>query len=135
MTDWKVLAFTTGIAFAIALLQLWLKLLSRRPPPGKNHGLVPEDFVWWIEWVVAASVALALTLIVASYNGRVIPFSQVLSTIIALLCGFSILPYLAKVYAYDKNGQVKGWREIVVMNVLGMLILLSAVAAGVKAYG
>lgn len=131
----RVILITLGLATAVTTLQLWLKLTSRTPLPGKKHGLTGDDFVWWIEWVVLASVALITLLIVSSAAKRPIAIPPIVLTTITLFLGYSALPWLVKTYAYNDKGHVKGWKQVVAMNAVGMLVLLAAVSTGAKIYG
>ena len=129
------LAITAAVAAATAVLQVWLKLISRTPLPGKKHGLEIEDALWWTDWVVAASFALVGALIAAARAGKQVPVPQVVVAALALFVGFSVMPYGLRMVAYAQNAKIKGWLWVWAANGVASLILLSAVAAGVKVYG
>lgn len=125
-------AATLCIATATALLQLWLKLISRQPPPGKRHGLNLDDAVWWIDWIVTASITLVAFVLLAIANNRSVTIGQISLAILSLFLGYSAIPFAVRMFCYTPNGKLKDWRFIVPANVVGILILLMAVAAGAK---
>lgn len=125
-------AVTLGLATATVCLQLWLKLISRQPPPGKSHGLNLDDAVWWIDWIVTASVTLVGFVLLAVANGKQVTLGQVALALFSLFLGYSAMPYGVKMLCYDSQGQLKGWRYIVPANIVGIMILLSSVAAGAE---
>jgi len=126
---------TASVAGGTAVLQVWLKLISRTPLTNKKHGLEMEDALWWTDWVVAACFALVGSLIAAAREQKDVPVPQVVMAAIALLVGFSVMPYGLRMVAYSQNAKIKGWRWVWAANGVASLILLSAVAAGVKVYG
>jgi hypothetical protein len=131
----SALLITASIAAATAILQVWLKLISRTPRQNKKHGLEIEDALWWTDWVVAASFALVGSLIAAARAGKDVPVPQVILAAVALFVGFSVMPFGLRMAAYTQNAKIKGWRWVWAANGVASLILLSAVAAGVKVYG
>ena len=136
MVPLQALLITAAVAAGTAGLQVWLKLISRTPRGNSWHGLEMEDALWWTDWVVAATFALVGSLIAAAGNERThVPVAQVVVAVISLFVGFSVLPYGLRMVAYDTDAKVKNWKWILAANGVASLILLSAVAAGVKVYG
>jgi hypothetical protein len=131
----QALLITTAVAAGTAILQVWLKLISRTPKNNKWHGLEIEDALWWTDWVVAASFALVGSLIAAARDGKDIPVPQVVVAALALFVGFSVMPFGLRMIAYTQNARIKSWRWVWAANGVASLVLLSAVAAGVKVYG
>ncbi len=123
---------TLGLASATVILQLWLKLISRQPPPGKSHALNLDDAVWWIDWIVTATITLVVFVLLAVANNRQVTLGQVGMAILSLFLGFSAIPYAVKMLCYDNTGRLKGWLYLVPANVMGIVILLASVAAGAE---
>ncbi|MER6360083.1 hypothetical protein [Kitasatospora sp. NPDC001527] len=122
------------LAAGVSLAQLWLKFASRKPHHQKWHALNLEDAIWWIDWVVAASVALVALLVIAAHEHKAVSVSQVIWASVTLLAGYSILPLSFRVICYE-NGQIKGWPYAAVMNMTGMTLLLGSAAAGASVNG
>jgi xanthine/uracil permease len=114
---------------------LWLKLISRTPRTNKKHGLEIEDALWWTDWVVAACFALVGSLIAAARDNKDIPVPQVVVATLALFVGFSVMPFGLRMIAYEPDAKIRGWIWVWAANGVASLVLLSAVAAGVKVYG
>lgn len=125
---------TFGVAASVALLQTWLRLVSREPPPGKKHALKMDDAVFWIDWIVTAAVAFCGAMVAASLDSKAIEFSTVALALAALFIGLIFMPFGVRMICYDGNGQIKGWLHVVLANTCGLGILLSSVVAGVETY-
>ncbi|MFF1717579.1 hypothetical protein [Streptomyces sviceus] len=123
------------LAVGVSGAQTWLKLVSREPPPGKKHALTMDDAVFWIDWTVTAVVALCGSLIVASLDHKPIATTTVVVALGAILVGMTIMPFGVRLICYDGSGGIKGWVHVVCANAFGLIVLMSAVAAGVKIYG
>jgi hypothetical protein len=124
-----------GIAFVTAVLELWLKLISRPPLPGRRTGLNIEDVVFWVDWVVAGTVALVSFLGVAAASGTPIRPTQIGIAVASLIFGYSVLPFAMRQFGYDENGKLKIWPFILIANTIGAVILLAAVAGGAGRIG
>ena len=131
----RTLLYSLGIAAILAGAQIWLKMTSRKPQEGKKIPLEREDVLWWIEWVAAGTVALAVSLVVSSHDHKVEGASQSVFAILAVFLGYSALPFAHKTWFVDDEGKVKGLGQIFFLNICGMLILTAAVALGAKVYG
>jgi hypothetical protein len=94
-----------GIAFLTASLKIWLKLISRPPLPGQRTALNTEDAVFWIDWVVAGTVALVSLLGMTAESGAPIRPLQVGIAVASLFFGYSILPFAIRQFGYDKKGK------------------------------
>ncbi|MGA5278365.1 hypothetical protein OIE78_16030 [Streptomyces cellulosae] len=125
---------TLALAVGVSGAQTWLKLVSREPPPGKKHALTIEDAVFWIDWTVTAVVALCGALIAASLDHKPIATSTVFVALGAILVGMTVMPFGVRMVCYDGSGVIKGWLHVVCANAFGLIVLMSAVAAGVKTY-
>jgi hypothetical protein len=123
---------TLGLAAATVILQLWLKLISRQPPPGRRHALTLDDAVWWIDWIVTASITLVVYVLLAIANHKEVTLGQVGLAMLSLFLGYSAMPYVVRLFCYDPTGNFKDWRLIIPLNVFGIVILLASVAAGVE---
>ena len=135
MIHLQALLITAAVAAGTAILQVWLKLISRTPRRNRKHGLEIEDALWWTDWVVAASFALVGSLVAAARDNKDVPVPQVVVAAMALFIGFSVMPFGLRMIAYESDAKIKGWRWVWAANGVASLILLSAVAAGVKVYG
>jgi hypothetical protein len=126
-----------GIAFLTAVLQLALKAVARVPPTGKKFGkLEKEDFLFWTDWTVAGSVALAVLLIAASLNEKPVTFSQQILGLIYIVLGYFVLPQLVRALVYSSHGTFEaGWWRIPSVNAVAFVSLLLAVSVGAKVYG
>ncbi|BCJ41413.1 hypothetical protein GCM10010168_55880 [Actinoplanes ianthinogenes] len=132
----RVFLITAAVAAGTAVLQVWLKLISRTPRKGRRTGLEMEDALWWTDWVVAATFALVGSVVAAARDTtKDVPLPQAVVAVGVLFFGFSVMPYGLKMVAYDQDARIKGWWWIWAANGVASLILLSAVAAGVKIYG
>ncbi|MFC9971443.1 hypothetical protein ACFVH6_11170 [Spirillospora sp. NPDC127200] len=126
---------TIVLALAVAGAQTWFKLVSREPQPGKKHALTLDDAVFWIEWITTAASTIILFLFGAAQQGKPIGTSHVFAAIVVLVLGGMVMPYAFRYLCYDGNGRIKGRSYVIIADAIGFLILLSSVAAGVKAYG
>ncbi|MFE7772606.1 hypothetical protein ACFU5O_01625 [Streptomyces sp. NPDC057445] len=125
---------TLGLAFGVAALQTWLKLVSREPTPGARHALTLDDAVFWIDWIVTAAAALCTALVGASLEQKPIATSTVGVALVVLIMGLTFMPYGVRMICYDGNGVIKGWPYVVCADAVGLIVLLSSVVAGVKTY-
>jgi hypothetical protein len=125
---------TLGLAFVVAVLQTWLKLVSREPAPGKKHALTLDDAVFWIDWIVTAAVALCGALIAASLDHKPIGTATVFVALGVLFVGMTFMPFGVRMICYDGSGAIKGWLYVVCADAIGLIVLLSSVVAGVKTY-
>ncbi|BCY13584.1 hypothetical protein [Actinoplanes sp. L3-i22] len=136
MVPLRVFLITAAVAAGTAILQVWLKLISRTPRPGRRHGLEREDALWWTDWVVAATFALVGSVVAAARDtGKDVPLGQAVVAFVALFFGFSVMPFGLRSFAYDSQARIKGWLWIWSANGVASLVLLSAVATGVTIYG
>lgn len=94
-----------------------------------------DDADWWMEWVVTASVALGIFLIINAHEHKNVSVSQVALAFIAVGLGYSALPVMANVYCLDTNNKVRSWPRIMALNIVAVVILMATVAVGVKIYG
>lgn len=131
----RSLEYSLGIAIVLAIAQTLLKIFSRKQVADKRFPLERDDAVWWIEWVAAGTVAVLVSLIVASHDHKVSGAGQPGAAIFALFLGYCALPYAHRTYFVDEEGKVKGVKQLVILNVCGILVLTSAVAVGAKVYG
>lgn len=125
---------TLGLAAAVAILQTWLKVVSREPQPGKRYALTLDDAVFWIDWIVTAVIALCAALIGASLNHRPIGTATVFVALGVLFLGTTFMPFGVRMLCYNGSGVIKGWLYVVCADAIGMVVLLSSVVAGVKTY-
>jgi hypothetical protein len=114
---------------------MYLKLLSRLTRGGPRFPLARDDADWWIEWVVAASYALVIFLIISAHEHKAVSTRQIATALIALFLGYSALPKMANVYCLDGQGKVVSIPWLVVLNIFAGFILMATVAIGVKIYG
>ena len=84
---------------------------------------------------MAASFALAASEIVNSHAHKPVGTAETLTAIAALLLGYSTLPFVARDYAFDSSGKIRGVRWLFILNIVAILILMAAVAVGAKVYG
>jgi hypothetical protein len=126
------------VAFVTVALQIWLKFTSREPPPEKRHGLVREDLVWWIEWVVAAVISFTVLALTTAGSGGDLSQTQVIALVVVFAVGLSGLPGLVRAFGYDKSVNpplVNKVMGIFVPNLLGAAILLVAIVSGASLAG
>lgn len=127
------LALSGVVAAVTVALQLWLKLISRKPETGSSHALGRDDLVWWLDWVVAAAVSFTV-LAFAKAEGASIEGAQILILVAILLLGFSGLPGVVRIWGYDEGPPptLRTMRGILLPNLAGAVILTAAMAAGVE---
>ncbi|MFJ7203272.1 hypothetical protein ACIQWR_07035 [Streptomyces sp. NPDC098789] len=116
-------------------MQTWIKYASRKAPTGRRHALRRDDALLWIDWLVTAALALGVSLVTASMQGKPVDSFQVGVTLAVLVLGLAVMPKVVQEFCYDSAGDLRGWSHIVCANAAGLVILLSPVAAGVKVYG
>ncbi|MFD4561686.1 MULTISPECIES: hypothetical protein [unclassified Streptomyces] len=126
---------TVGLAIGIAALQLWLRLVSRQPPPGKKHALKRDDYVFWIDWTVTAAVAFAASLIDASLNNKAASPGTTMGALAVILVGLIIMPFGFRMTSYDSSGNLNSWSMLIGSNLFALGFLSGAVTVGVKIYG
>ncbi|MFJ4005429.1 hypothetical protein ACIPWL_18540 [Streptomyces sp. NPDC090023] len=93
-----------------------------------------DDAVFWIDWTVTAVVALGASLIAASLDHRPLPPSTVAVALGAIVVGMTIMPFGVRMTCYDGSGGIRGWMHVACANAFGLVVLMSAVATGVKLY-
>lgn len=125
---------TLGLAFGIAALHIWLKLVSRQPPAGRKHALKKDDAIFWIDWCIAAAVAFAVSMIDASRQQEVAATETVVGLITVMLFGLVVLPFGFRLVSYDDDGELKSWWWIIGSNLFALGFLSFGVMAGVKIY-
>ncbi|MFJ4536648.1 hypothetical protein ACIP39_11870 [Streptomyces tibetensis] len=125
---------TLGLAFGIAFLQTWLKLVSRQPAPGKKHALKRDDAIFWIDWTVTAAVAFAITHVKASLDGKAVSPGTTFGTFAIIAVGLIVMPYGFRMTSYDSSGNLKNWWMVVGTNLFAAGFLSFAVQVGVKIY-
>ncbi|MEU7648798.1 hypothetical protein [Streptomyces huasconensis] len=125
---------TLGLAFGIAFLQTWMKLVSRQPPPGRKHALKKDDLLFWIDWTVTAAVAFAVSLISAIIKNKVPPLETAFGAIGVLVLGLTIMPFGFRLVSYDDHGELKSWWWVLGSNLFALGFLSYAVMTGVKIY-
>ncbi len=129
-----IIGSTLGSAIGIVLLEAYLTLLSRLTRSGQKFPLGKDDADWWIEWVVAATLALVIFLIINAHEHKPITTIQVVTAIAALVFGYSSLPTIAKVYCLNARGRVVSVKALFALNLSALFILMATVAVGVKIY-
>jgi hypothetical protein len=116
-----------------------LKKFSRMPPPGAKFGpLQRDDFLWWVDWTVSGSIALAALLLAAAAEGKPVEPEQQLLMILYGVVGYGILPQLAKALVYDKQGAFHAkwsWARVGAINLMALMALLLAISVGAEVYG
>jgi hypothetical protein len=133
------LAITLAIAIGTAALETWLRLTSRTHIGKRKTGLTKEDSMFWPEWIVTSILALVLSIVGAAHQNKNINISQFWLTVAALFFGFSFLPHILRLWAYEPEAKIKtmkprGYGWIFVANSAGVLLLMLAVATGVNIY-
>ncbi len=119
-------------------LQILLKLISRQPPRNKSHGLIREDLVWWLDWVIAAVVALMVLALDRADGRGSLSTVQVLTLIFVFILGLSGIPAMVRNFGYDNAHDppaLRTGRGIVLPNLAGAVILLGTVVAGAQLAG
>ncbi|MFH9824843.1 hypothetical protein [Streptomyces bobili] len=94
-----------------------------------------DDAVFWIDWIVTAVSAFFLFLLAAAQENKPIGTPQVFVAVVVLGLGGMFVPFAFRYFCYDGTGRIKGWGHVIIADVIGLLVLLSSVAAGVKTYG
>jgi hypothetical protein len=135
----KEILVTVLIALGTALFQVIMKGISRTEIPPKKHGLTLDDALFWTDWTLAGCLALIGSIAVATKQGEPPNLGQLWLAFLAIAFGFSGLPWFLRLFAYDSNAKIKqmGWKGlgwIIIANLVGMAILLSAVVTGANVY-
>jgi len=119
-------------------LQVLLKLMSRQPPANKSHGLIREDLVWWLDWVIAAVVAFMVLALNRADDHEVMTTEQVLTLVFVFISGLTGIPTMVRNFGYDTAHDppaLRTGRGIVLPNLAGAVILLATVVAGAQLAG
>lgn len=158
ISDWASVLVGLGAPFLVTSLEMWLKFVSRTTAPGQPWRSVftRDDFSWWLQWIITAVVALAAFLLRAARElddtGRggltLEAANQSLSGLLMLLIfilfgGLSFLPTLVSRFGYHHTSPMPGssvttgptlriGRGIVLPNIVGVIVLLAVVAAGIN---
>lgn len=119
----------------IAFLEALLKWLSRTTSGGPPFPFTWGDADWWMEWIVASTVALVIFQVTNAHEGKPVSTKQAVTAAIALVLGYGALPKLANIFALDSEGNVVSVRWLAVLNIISALMLMATVAVGVKIYG
>lgn len=128
----RELVLTGIIAVATAILQLAMKASSR---PGSRNPLTRDDALFWSDWIIAAALAFFGSLLIASDQGKSPPVDTVVYGIITISFGLLIFPFFLRLCgAFNGSGQVTGSMWLFLANAISILVLLAAVAMGVKVY-
>jgi di/tricarboxylate transporter len=127
--------YTLAIALGLVVLEGYLTFASRVTRDNTKFPLHLDDATWWIEWVVAATVALAVFLVIDAHDHKDIDVAQIVTAIIAVFLGYSALPMMANIRCLDDEGKVKSVKWLIILNVAAIFILMAAVAVGAKIYG
>jgi|GEM_PF-5943774 len=131
-------ALSVVVAILTVAIQLLLKLGSRQPLPGKRHGLVREDLVWWLDWVVAAVVACLVLGLSTARDGGSFDAVQFLILGFVFILGLGGIPNMVRLYGYDLTSEPPALRTlmgIVVPNLAGALILMGTISSGAQLGG
>lgn len=129
----RAVLFTALIAVGFAVTETYLRFFSRAKPANKQKRLGLGDALFWIEWVVAASFALAASEIANSHAHKPIGTAETVTAFGALFLSYSTLPFVARDYAFDSSGKIRvPW--LFILNIAAILILMAAVAVGAKVY-
>jgi hypothetical protein len=121
---------------------LALKKTSRVAKDSKFGKLQTDDWLFWTDWTVAGTLALASLLIASSANGVVPTVQQQSFGLVYIVLGYFVLPNTAKAILYTGDGEFASGRylksvrsRIACVNGLAFVILLFAVSLGAKVYG
>jgi hypothetical protein len=113
------------------VLEMIVKLLARIRK-GRLWPLVRDDADWWIEWIVAATIALALFLIINAHEHKPVSTWQVVTALAAIFFGYAALPRIASVFCLDDNGRVASIPALFVLDLFALFMLAATVSVGVK---
>ncbi|HET9592932.1 MAG TPA: hypothetical protein VFP17_08450 [Solirubrobacterales bacterium] len=119
-------------------LQVLLKLMSRQPPSNKSHGLIREDLVWWLDWVIAAVVAFMVLALNRADGHMALTTEQVFTLVFVFITGLTGIPTMVRNFGYDTAHDppaLRTGRGIVLPNLAGAVILLATVVAGAQLAG
>jgi len=119
-------------------LQILLKLMSRQPPANKSHGLIREDLVWWLDWVIAAIVAFMVLALNRADDHEAMTTEQVFTLVFVFISGLTGIPAMVRNFGYDTAHDppaLRTGRGIVLPNLAGAVILLATVVAGAQLAG
>jgi hypothetical protein len=129
-----LIGYTLGSAIGIVLLETYIKFMSRLTRAGPKFPLTRDDADWWIEWVVAATVALMVFITTNALEHKPVSIWQVTTAIVAVLLGYGALPTIASVFCLDDNGRVASTPALFVLNLVALFMLMATVSVGVKIY-
>lgn len=129
-----------GLAIGLATvgLRLLLNWASREPPTDKWHGLVREDFVWWLDWVVAAVISFGVLVLSRAHDHGSLNTLQACGLLATFILGLIFMPTFVRNRGYDTATTppiLKLLPGIVVPNVFGAVLLLAAVSSGASLVG
>src|SRR5690242_17405246 len=111
-----LIGYTLAFAAGIVLLEGWLTYVSR-VQKNSRFPMKVDDADWWMEWVVTASVALGIFLVINAHEHKHISVSQVVWALVAVAAGYSALPVMANVFCLDTNNKVRSVPWLIALNI------------------
>ena len=133
----ETMGLTLVIAVGVAASQSILRLVSRWKrlrQQNKPRMWELEDFVFWHEWVVTALVVMVFFVLSKSSQKEVSTSAIVLSFSLLVL-GLLPVPVGIGGLLCDDDGKITDTRSAFIANIVGLIFLLTVVAAGAHIYG
>jgi drug/metabolite transporter (DMT)-like permease len=100
--------------------------------------LVREDFVWWLDWVVAAVISFGVLVLSRAHDHGSLNTLQACGLLATFALGLLFVPTFVRNRGYDKDATPpvrKVLPGIVVPNVFGAVLLIAAVSSGASLVG
>jgi len=74
-------------------MQIIMKGISLPNPPGKTHGLEREDALFWSDWTLAGTIALAGSMLTASMRHEALSAVKLGIAFAAIFLGCTAFPF------------------------------------------
>jgi hypothetical protein len=131
------MGWTLLIAVGVAVIQSVLRLVSRWKRLRQQAGsrmLETEDFVFWHEWVVTALVVMVIFVVNKSLQDKISTATIVVGFVL-LAIGLLPVPLGIGGLLCDADGNIADTKSALIANSIGLIFLLTVVAAGAHIYG
>lgn len=128
---------TVVAAVFLAGFQLLVKRIAMpdSSPGVPRPRLCRDDFVFWPEWVVAATGGGVTLCGQLSFSGKLVPPDLLVVTFLAFALCCLGLPATVRFWFAASNGKYNDLRGVLITNLAGLLCLGSMVFVGVRFYG
>lgn len=133
------MGLTLLVAIVVAGFQSILKLVSRwkgltQQGEEKEKLWELEDNLFWHEWIVTALVVMIIFVVSKSAQGNLSPAPLIVGVVL-LVVGLLPVPVGIGALLCDGSGRIANGKAAIIADVVGLVFLMTVVAAGGRIYG